>query len=98
MRGRRTEAGAGSHEPETLHPSLWAPGYFDGCPKSFRSNRERPSRIREGLRDMTGNVQLYLPAGGLAPVRMGGPLVRFAARVKAATRPKFRPGRLGTHP
>ena len=51
----------------TLHPRRLAPGYFDGCPESDRSNRESPcERIAKG-RDITGNVQLYLAAGGNTP-------------------------------
>ena len=43
-------------------------------------------REREGLRDITGNVQLYLPEAGsgrtLALTRMAAPLGGFVARVK----------------
>ena len=84
MRGRRPITGAIAHEPETLHPSLRAPGYFDGCPREARaSNREGT----QGPRDITANVQLYLPArtpnrSGVR--RMRGPLGGFGWRVKTA--------------
>ena len=40
------------------------------------------ARLRQGPRDMTGNVQLYLPECVLPRIRMGGPLVGFGGRVK----------------
>src|SRR5690606_17892650 len=72
VRARGSGAAAGRsrgmpHEPETLHPRRTAPGYFDGCPAraplriEVGSNRERPCEARQGPRDITGNVQLYLP-------------------------------------
>ena len=38
--------------------------------------------MRQGPRDITGNVQLYLPERTWGPVRMGGPLVGFGGQVK----------------
>ena len=78
MRGRRPITGAIAHEPETLHPRPRAPGYFDSCPREARaSNREGT----KGPRDITANVQLYLPERELGSDRMRGPLVGNASSV-----------------
>ena len=75
--------GAGSHEPETLHPRPRAPGYFDGCPwRSAWLPTEKGLLERlEGPRDITGNVQLYLTARRCDSLRMAAPLVGFVTGV-----------------
>ncbi len=61
------------------------PGYFDGRPDPCirgGSNRKGPSASLPRPRDLTGNVQLYLPDADRGPVRMSGPLVGFGQQVK----------------
>jgi hypothetical protein len=49
------------------------PGYFDGCPKSLAAPIEKGLASSAQPRDITGNVQLYVPkAGGLAAAACRG--------------------------
>ena len=82
MRIRRREPG---QERTSLKHSTRAQGHrvtLTAAPRELSLQQRRALRLSPPRpRDMTGNVQLYLPADGGAVLRMRGPLVRFGAAV-----------------
>lgn len=77
-------------EPETLHPGHGHRVTLTAAPKhptrtaSIEKSLQHPwiSPARQGPRDMTGNVQLYLTDAERTPFRMSAPLGGFGWGVK----------------